>query len=362
MALQRQQQQQQQEQQPQQQESFYADDLFSSTTQPTHTFNVTTGPAQEVLSLLRQSPNQPIAVALSQASFPPQAEHLVSLLDNLQHLPYLALQALIWSLRHPDFQVSPLLASRLAPMLPLPKPPSVDRFLADAHALWMRPDVPMPVAIVDSLLSLYCYAAPTFDDILEVFDLMRKKGLTPGVHHFNQVMQAAVSKQYNVQVDNAELLFKHLLKSGPPPNATSYNIIIYGFGEAGRSDEALRLFDEMMASGLPVNEATYSSLISGILKTGNYEKALWLMQQMRYNGLRPSLGIYTLVLRGLCEKGRHENAASVLNDMRTEGHSVDDQTHQLLVSSLSQALGVQEVEAFQMLYGQKQPEALSDDA
>ncbi|MCO5562043.1 hypothetical protein L7F22_015669 [Adiantum nelumboides] len=356
LAMRQQQQQQQQEQQQnqhQQQEDIYAD-FFTPSAQPSHTFIDLPSLTQQVLSLVQQSPNQPIGVALSQASFPPHSEHLVSLLDNLQHLPHLALQTLIWSLRQPDFQVSPLLTSRVAPILPLPKPPSVIRFLLDTHAFWMRSDAPLPVAIVDSLLSLYCYASPTLDDILEVFDMMRRKGFTPGVNHFNQVMQAAVSKQHNQQVDKAELLFKHMVKNGPPPNAFSYNIMIHGFSEAGNPDEALRLFEEMMANSLPVDEATFSSLIAGIVKTGYYDKALWLMQQLRYNGLKPSLGTYCLVLQGLCEKGKHQNAASLLNDMRTDGLIVDDQTNRLLLSSLSRALEVQEIEAFQLLYGQKQ--------
>ncbi|KAI5073974.1 hypothetical protein GOP47_0011987 [Adiantum capillus-veneris] len=350
---------QQQQQQQKQEETFYSELPRPASPQPSQTVTDPTAPTQQVLSLLRQSPNQPIGFALSQALFPPHPEHLVSLLENLQHLPHLALQTLIWSLRQPDFRVSPLLASCVAPVLPLPKPPSVDRFLSDAHAFWMRSDVPLPVAIVDPLLSLYCYASPTLDDILEAFHMMRQKGITPNVNHFNQVMQAAVSKQHNQQVDKAELLFKHMLKNGPQPNATSYNIMIYGFCEVGNTDEAQRLFEEMMTNSLPVNEATFSSLIAGIVKTGDYDKAAWLMQQMRYNGIRPSSGTYALVLQGLCEKGKHQSASSLLNDMHTEGLTVDSQTNQLLISSLAQALGVQEVEAFQRLYGLKQqPEGI----
>ncbi|KAH7422885.1 hypothetical protein KP509_12G030200 [Ceratopteris richardii] len=356
MALaQRQRQQQQEEEQRQRQaEAFYVEDLFSPISKPIEQpLFEELNPVQKVISMLQQNSNQPVGAALSQISFPPVPEHLISLIDNLQKYPQLALQALIWSLRQPNFQYSPLLGSRIAPILPAPKPPSVDRFLADTYAFWMQPDAPLPAAIVEPLLSLYCYAAFAFDEILEIFHSMREKGLTPTVNHFNQVMQAAVSKQHN-QTDKAQLLFKHMVKNGPPPNATSYNILIYGLGEAGDSAEALRLFEEMVANDFSVNEATYSSLISSIIRTGELEKALWLMQQMRYNGVKPSQVTYILVLQELCRKGKHQYAASVLNDMQAEDMSVDADTHQMLITSLSKALGVEESEAFRMLFTQKQ--------
>eukprot|EP00250_Pteridium_aquilinum_P014083 c21766_g1_i1 orf=551-1705(-) len=343
----------QQQQYREQSPLYYDESLFSPSSHHAQTLLNPTPPAQQVLSLLQQNPSQPITVSLSQAAFSPSPENLASLLDALQQYPHLALQTLIWSFRHPGFSVSPLLAPRITPILPLSKPPSVDRFLSDAHAFWTLPDFLIPSPMVDPLLSLYCHAASTLNEILEAFETIIAKGGNPGIHHYNQVLQAMVSKQHN-DIDKAQWLFKHMLKKGPRPNTTSYNIYIYGLGEAGNSTEALRLFDEMMANNLPANEVTYSSLISGIVKTGELDKALWLMQEMKYNGLRPSADTYALVLLGLCGKGKYENAASLINEMRTEGISVDGKTYQAMISSLCHVLGVQEAEAYRMLYGENQ--------
>lgn len=347
--------QQQQQQQEQQNPAYFEDSLFTppSTPNSQDRFKPTLS-AQNVLSLLRQNPSLPIAHALSEASFSPSPENFASLLDHLQEYPILALQTLIWALRLPGFDaLSPLLAPRIGPLLPLPKPPSVDRFLADTHAFFMHPDLPIPLPIIDSLVSLFCFAAATVDDILEVFDAITRKGGNLGPHHFNQVLQAAVSKQHN-NAEKAQWIFKHMLKYGPPPNATSYNILIYGLSEAGNTSEAQRLFDEMMANNLSVTQATYSSLVSGIVKTGELDRALFLMQEMKYNGLRPSPETYFLVLKGLCGKGIHQTASSLLDEMGKEGIGLDDNTYQTLVSSLCNALGVQKAEAHQMLYAGNQ--------
>lgn len=304
--------------------------------------------AQQVLSLLQY---QPLLPALTESAFTPSAQNLASLLDQLHQYPHLALQTLIWSLRQPNFSSSPLLAPRLAALLPPPKPVSIDQFLSDAHAFWLHPDLPLPPSLLDPFLSLYCHASPSVDETLNVFNTMIRKGGKPGVQYYNQVLQSAVSKQHN-QVDKAQWLFKHMCKNGPPPNVISYNILIYGYGEAGNATEALHLFDEMTANGFPANDSTYGSLISGVAKTGDLDKALQLLREMKYNGLRPSTETYALVLGGLCAKGIHQTASSLLNEMRTEGLSLDDRTYQALASSLCHALGVHEAEARRLLDGE----------
>lgn len=306
--------------------------------------------AFRVLQLLQLQPPPELEDALSQASFQPSASNLASLLDLLLPNPLFALRAFLWSLRHPSFSASsPLLSPRLSSLLPTPRPASLDRFLADLNSFWRHPDLPLPPDLLDPLVSLYCHASASIDEVIEVLNLVLSKGGDPRVVHFNQVLYAAVKKQ---KLDTAQWLFRRMQSIGRTPDIVSFNILINGCCDLGNLQEAFDLFREMTAGGIVPTATTYNGLISGVTKVGQLDTAMQLFREMKYNGHRRSEETYAGITKGFCQKGDHQSARALLDEMRSEGISLDEKTFEALVFTLCNAAGLHEAEARRLLDGE----------
>ncbi|CAA6658159.1 unnamed protein product [Spirodela intermedia] len=164
---------------------------------------------------------------------------------------------------------------------------------------------------------------------LEVYEEVKKQGLSPTIATFHILIRAA---SLEGMIQQQELV----------PDRALYNALIRMYSCSGEIHRALTFREEMMEKNIPADEMTYTSLVMGWCRKLDMEEARRIFQDMRINGLHdfdraqalvremveeglsPSAGTVDELLNGLRQEGRMQEAELLYNEMsekiaKTEG-------------------------------------------
>jgi pentatricopeptide repeat protein len=75
-------------------------------------------------------------------------------------------------------------------------------------------------------------------------------------------------------VQEAQSVFKHMLKAGIRPDVRSYTVLMDAYGQAGRCDEAERLLLEMEANGFVPDSVTYSVIVKAFANAERWHNGI----------------------------------------------------------------------------------------
>lgn len=81
------------------------------------------------------------------------------------------------------------------------------------------------------------------------------------------------------KLDEAAVVFEHMINAGVYPDAAAYNVLIAGYGRSGNVKEAFHLFNEMKKRALQPTNHTYSSLLNACANAGPSAKEYLLKIQ-----------------------------------------------------------------------------------
>ncbi|KAM1421591.1 hypothetical protein ACFX2I_003830 [Malus domestica] len=143
-------------------------------------------------------------------------------------------------------------------------------------------------------------------------------------------------------LQEASRVFDIMSKShGCEPNSVTYSILVHGYCEIDKLDEAFRLKEEMSEKGCQPSTrtftvlikalVTYNILIDGFCKEGQLGLAFETFKSMSSFGIEPDCFSFTALIDGLCKQGRPGNASSILGLMVKKGISPDEVTMTALI-------------------------------
>ena len=75
-------------------------------------------------------------------------------------------------------------------------------------------------------------------------------------------------------MEEGNLLFGEMIRSGTAPNTFTFNALIGGFGKLGDMASALALYEKMLVQGCVPDVATFTSLINGYFRLGQVHQAM----------------------------------------------------------------------------------------
>ncbi|XP_048429627.1 pentatricopeptide repeat-containing protein At3g07290, mitochondrial isoform X2 [Pyrus x bretschneideri] len=117
-------------------------------------------------------------------------------------------------------------------------------------------------------------------------------------------------------LQEASRVFDIMSKShGCEPNSVTYSILVHGYCEIDKLDEAFRLKEEMSEKGCLPSSRTFTVLIKALCDIGSTDKALGLLDEMVTKGCKPNVHTYTILIDRLCREGKIEEANGMFRKM-----------------------------------------------
>ncbi|XP_042477830.1 pentatricopeptide repeat-containing protein At4g20770 [Macadamia integrifolia] len=157
---------------------------------------------------------------------------------------------------------------------------------------------------------------------LQVHCLSIKLGFELDLHVGNSLIDMYAK---NENMETAEMLFA----SFPEVNNVSWNILIAGYGQMGRSDKAVELLGRMQRDGFEPDEVTYISMLGACVKSGDMVTGRQMFERMSI----PKVSSWNALLTGYSQKGNHKEALEFFRKMQFLSVQPDRTTLAIVLSS-----------------------------
>ncbi|MFQ6671465.1 hypothetical protein Gotur_036008 [Gossypium turneri] len=125
---------------------------------------------------------------------------------------------------------------------------------------------------------------------------MIKKGCAPDIRSYNIMINGYCKAE---RFDEAMELFHEISRKGPVPDTVTYNT----------------LMQAMWNSELELSIVCYNILIGGLCKAGHIEVGKELFHKLSVNGLKPDVYTYAIMVNGFCNEGLADEAYQLFRSM-----------------------------------------------
>ncbi|GAU29661.1 hypothetical protein TSUD_53130 [Trifolium subterraneum] len=169
--------------------------------------------------------------------------------------------------------------------------------------------------------------------LYEILNEMEKVNLTPDVLWWYTAGYTAVlySLCQAENVDKARNVFNEMKC---PPDIVCCNVLLNGYCQMGRLDEALSFVWSMKKDGFSLNRNGYCSLINAFFRARRYSEAHAWYTRMFNEGIAPDVVTYAIMIRGLSDEGRVVEAAKMLDEMNHIGLTPDAHCYNAVIKGL----------------------------
>ncbi|KAI5665502.1 hypothetical protein M9H77_15355 [Catharanthus roseus] len=132
--------------------------------------------------------------------------------------------------------------------------------------------------------------------VVQVLDLLEKQGIPVDLPRYLSVMKVCGEDK---ALEEAKSVQKHLMRSVPNLQVSTYNKILEMYSACGSMEDAFSVFDTM-----PRNLTSWDVMITGLVKNSEAEAAIELFTEFKELGLKPDgqmyLGIFS-ACSALCD-------------------------------------------------------------
>ncbi|KAE9615865.1 putative tetratricopeptide-like helical domain-containing protein [Lupinus albus] len=111
-------------------------------------------------------------------------------------------------------------------------------------------------------------------------------------------------------------LCKQLFDEMPKRDVVSWTVLIMGFKNVGRCDDALLVFEQMQYVGVVPNQVTMVNALAACAKFGAIEMGIWIHDMIRRNGWELDVRLGTALIDMYSKCGRVEEGLSVFKSMK----------------------------------------------
>ncbi|PKA54051.1 Pentatricopeptide repeat-containing protein [Apostasia shenzhenica] len=233
------------------------------------------------------------------------------------------------------------------------------------------------VQVFNAMMGVYARSG-RFDDVRNLLDEMRHRGLEPDLVSFNTLINARAKSgkffpgmamellqdvrnsglrpdtiTYNTLIsacsqgpilDEAIKIFADMTASKCQPDLWSYNAMILVYCRCGKTQEAEKLFHEIRQRGFSPDAVTYNSLLNAYANERNAMMLGRVCEEMIKAGFKKDEITYNTIIHMYGKEGRLDLALSLYHEMKLAGCSPDAVTYTILIDSLGKADRILEAE------------------
>lgn len=175
--------------------------------------------------------------------------------------------------------------------------------------------------------------AGRWKDAIKVFDDLTSLGLEKNTESMNLLLDT-LCKQKKVDVAR-EVHFD--LKAQIPSNENTFNILINGWCNARRIDEAMWTIQEMKGHGFLPSVITYSAIVQAHCNQFNFYMAYELLDKMVAESCPPNVVTYNIIMHSLARSRKLEEALGIVEKMKLSGCKPDTLFYNSLIGILGRA-------------------------
>ncbi|XP_057838193.2 pentatricopeptide repeat-containing protein At5g59600 [Cryptomeria japonica] len=150
----------------------------------------------------------------------------------------------------------------------------------EVHSYAIKAGYDLDVAVGTVLVNMYVKCR-NIEDACYLFEQIPERNLVSW-----NVMIAGFAQ--NGKPEDAQRLFCQMQLEGIKPDVITWNAMIAGYAQSGCGDEALKVFDQMQTLGIKPNVVTWNSIIAGYAQNEHKDKALKSLHQMLLSGAIPN--------------------------------------------------------------------------
>ncbi|XVE68962.1 hypothetical protein DITRI_Ditri09bG0112200 [Diplodiscus trichospermus] len=155
----------------------------------------------------------------------------------------------------------------------------------------------------NTLIDGYCKVG-NLSEALRMMDLMGRKGFKMDTITLNTLLHTLCEER---KLKEASELLRSASKRGYLLDEASYGTLIAGYFKDGKADKALKLWTEMKKEIIP-SIITYNTVIGGLCQLGKTEQAICKFNELLGSGLVPDGTTYNTIIYLYCKEGKVEKS------------------------------------------------------
>lgn len=137
-------------------------------------------------------------------------------------------------------------------------------------------------------------------------------------------------------VEDAEAMFMKL-KNKVKPNASTYNILFFGWCRVRNPTRSMQILDEMIEMGHTPENFTYNTAIDTFCKSGMFSEAGELLEFMRAKGTlmsAPTAKTYSIMIVAFARSNRMNECFKLVDNMVSSGCVPDVSTYRGMIEGM----------------------------
>jgi pentatricopeptide repeat protein len=125
-----------------------------------------------------------------------------------------------------------------------------------------------------------------FDRVWSIYQEMLTRDIQFSIVTFNTLMDACVRSNEMARIP---ALLDSMIGQGIDPNLITYGIVIKGYCQNNRLEEALQVWETMVrTTTFQPDEIMYNTILDGCARKGLYDRGMSLLADMEKSGVRPT--------------------------------------------------------------------------
>ncbi|XP_031486748.1 pentatricopeptide repeat-containing protein At3g06430, chloroplastic [Nymphaea colorata] len=199
-----------------------------------------------------------------------------------------------------------------------------------------------------ALLSGYC-RSNLLDDAFSVLDKMKSLPLCqPDVFTYSTLIKACVEASEFGLVDS---LFKEMSEREITPNTVTQNIVLGGYGRAGKYDKMEQVLNEMLESTTSKPDVWTMNIVLGLFaNTGQIETMEKWYEKFRNIGIEPESRTFNIIMGAYGKQKMYEKMTAVMEYMRKMSYPWTTATYNNVIEAFADAGDVKNMEcAFEQM-------------
>ncbi|XP_076884253.1 uncharacterized protein LOC143533314 [Bidens hawaiensis] len=182
--------------------------------------------------------------------------------------------------------------------------------------------------VFDALFKTYAQMKQ-FRNATDAFCRMKEYGFLPTVESCNLYMSSLLGMN---RAGIAVLFYKEMRRSRMTVNVFTVNMLINGYCQLVKLENARQVFDEMPDMGFSHNVASYNTLIAAYVNENLLTTAIKLKAAMEKNGISPNVITYNTLIHVFCIKGKMHDAYKVFGEMSVMNVAPNTVTYNTMIS------------------------------